>query len=401
MKILLLNDNPVVTKLVTLSAQKTDDEVVAAHSLDEVPEGAYDLLVIDDALYDEESYAALQEKVSFKKSLFICSRENDGEGNFTATIKKPFLPTDMVELLTTTKRTLDEVKEDEATADEELLEDLELEGLDDLDDIDDLDIDLEDLDDEPMSDLDALDESEVGESVLDDEEAQKVKELLDETQDDAEEEDIEYDLALDLEDEADADISEVDPDLAELGIADEVETNEEQEAEELEEISFDEEVDLDLGELELDEELGLDEELAEEEETIELEDEALDIADEDLESVEDIETQIQDAVEELSDEDLESEVDEETLLDIANSEIDSFANLSSKDLKAALGEEIEDEEVDELPNEESVDTSSTEEIVSENRGVESLKALLKTLSDESVAASLKGAKITINISFED
>jgi len=98
-KILLLNDNPVVTKLVTLSAQKTDDEVVPAHSLEEVPQGAYDLLVIDDALYDEESYAALKEKINFKKSLFICSREREGEGEFTATIKKPFLPTDMVELL--------------------------------------------------------------------------------------------------------------------------------------------------------------------------------------------------------------------------------------------------------------------------------------------------------------
>jgi len=132
-KILLLNDNPVVTKLVTLSAQKTDDDVVLAHNLDEVEDGTYDLLIIDDALYNEENYAALQEKVHFKKSLFICARERESEGDFTLTIKKPFLPTDLVELLASTKKNLDVATEDDPVKD-----DLALEGLDSIDDIDTL-----------------------------------------------------------------------------------------------------------------------------------------------------------------------------------------------------------------------------------------------------------------------
>ena len=378
MKILLLNDNPVVTKLVILSAQKTDDEVVAAHSVEEVPEGEYDLLIIDDALYNAESFALLREKINFKKSLFVCSRENESEGDFSVTIKKPFLPTDMVELLTNTKRNLDTpVPEEEAMedmSDEELLEDLELEGLEDLENLEDEALDLDDTE-------------ELGESILDDEEAQKVKVLLDETQDE------EYDMALDLEDEADADISEdvdTDTDLVELGI----------EENDVEEIALDEEVDMDLEELELDEAMGVEDEALEEDALLES-----DIEEDLLEnSEEDIESQIEDAIEELSDEELESEVDEETLLDIANSEIDSFENLSSRDLKAALGEELDEEEVvaqEDEDFEEPSDLPNENATVSSNRGVESLKTLLKTLSDENVAASLQGAKITINISFED
>ncbi|WP_297482584.1 hypothetical protein [Sulfurimonas sp.] len=372
MKILLLNDNPVVTKLVTLSAQKTDDEVTTAHSVEEAPSGSYDLLVIDDAQYDEEGYAELQNKIEFKKSLFICSRDNENQESFSATIKKPFLPTDMVELFTNLKKNLD-VTED--VSDEELLDGLELEGLDDLDE-------LEELDDELI-----LDDEELGESVLDDEEAQKVKELLDETQDDEaddEDLDLDYDLSLDLEDEADEAIADEplveDTELEELGID-----------ETLEDVDLDGEVDLDLAELDLEDDALADvEEIAQSEELPE------DIVEAE-EFEENLQTQIEDAVEELSQEELESEVDEDTLLEIASNEIDSFATLNSKDLKVALGEEVDaddavaDTDIEEAPLGKE----------NENRGVEALKTLLAALDNENVAAAMKGVKITINISFED
>jgi len=378
-KILLLNDNPVVTKLVTLSAQKTNDEVTTAHSLEEVPAGNYDLLVIDDAQYDEEGYAELQNKIEFKKSLFICSRDNENEESFSATIKKPFLPTDMVELFTNLKKNLDAVED---VSDEELLDGLdglELEGLDDLDE-------LENVDDELI-----LDDEELGESVLDDEEAQKVKELLDETQDeeaDDEDLDLDYDLSLDLEDEADeAIVAEPlveDTELEELG-------NDET----LEDVDLDDEVDLDLAEL------GLEDDALAEAETIPESEELPDDIIEAEEFEENLQTQIEDAVEELSQEDLESEVDEDTLLEIASNEIDSFATLNSKDLKVALGEEVDADDAD---DDVVADTDIEEAPLgneSENRGVEALKTLLAALDNENVAAAMKGAKITINISFED
>jgi len=376
-KILLLNDNPVVTKLVTLSAQKTDDEVTTAHSVEEVPAGSYDLLVLDDAQYNEESYAELQNKIEFKKSLFICSRNNENEESFSATIKKPFLPTDMVELFTNLKKNLDVVENVvEDVSDEELLDGLELEGLDDLDELDDLDDEL------------ILEDEELGESVLDDEEAQKVKELLDETQDEEIEDedlDLDYDLSLDLEDEADEAIAAEplveDAELEESGLD-----------ETLENIDLDDEVDLDLAEL------GLEDDVLAEDEAISESEELPEDINEAEKFEESLQTQIEDAVEELSQEDLESEVDEDTLLDIANKEIDSFASLNSKDLKVALGEEVDADDTA-VALDTDIETPLVKE--SESRGVESLKTLLAALDNENVAAAMKGAKITINISFED
>ncbi len=364
-KILLLNDNPVVTKLVTLSAQKTDDTVDTAHSIDEVTAGKYDLLVIDDALYNEESFTALKEQISFKKSLFVCSRDTENSDEFDATIKKPFLPTDMVELFTTIKKNLDVVTEEKATdelTEDALLDELELEGLDDLESS-------EEMDDLDLGDLEDLEDTQ--ESVLDNDEAQKVKELLEETQD--------YDIALDLEDEADVVINEDAKEMSELELED-MEMEEEDVDEELEEIPLEEEVDLDLAELELD--------------TLDAPEDTSDVVEEDIEE------QIQEAVDELSQEDLESEVDEETLLDIASNEIDSFASLNSHDLKAALGEADEADAENEVAGEE-LDDVIEEEQQEANKGVAALQALLKALSDENVAASMKGAKITVNISFED
>ena len=236
-----------------------------------------------------------------------------------------------------------------------------------------------------------LDDEELGESVLDDEEAQKVKELLDETQDeeaDDEDLDLDYDLSLDLEDEADeATVAEPlveDTELEELG-------NDET----LEDVDLDDEVDLDLAEL------GLEDDALAEAETIPESEELPDDIIEAEEFEENLQTQIEDAVEELSQEDLESEVDEDTLLEIASNEIDSFATLNSKDLKVALGEEVDADDAD---DDVVADTDIEEAPLgneSENRGVEALKTLLAALDNENVAAAMKGAKITINISFED
>ena len=128
----------------------------------------------------------------------------------------------------------------------------------------------------------------------------------------------------------------------------------------------------------------------------------------------DLETQIEQAVTELSEEELESEVDEDMLLDIVTSSADSLDALSSRDLKMAFGEELEEEpEVEEIEeksaesvdSEEMEDETSIDEVVDdaveENSGVEALKNLLSALTDKKVAASMKGMKISINITLGD
>jgi len=228
-KILLLNDNPVVNKLVTLSAQKTSDELDVVDSIESIQEGEYDLLVVDDTMYSDDMFSKIKSKIMFGASLYICSRDAAEVKAFSSTLKKPFLPTDLVDLFLKFSKEVNmsslsqeetpaeleeleefdsqEIKLEEVTEPAELdefdTEDIDLSLDDELGDLDDelllkddellLDDDLsldEELslgDEEPDEELSIGDDDiEDGESILDDEEAQKVKDLLDETSDDEE-----------------------------------------------------------------------------------------------------------------------------------------------------------------------------------------------------------------------
>ncbi len=447
MNILLLNENPVVNKLVTLSAQKTSDTLDVVDSVENITKESYDLLVIDDTLYSDDIFALIQEKTTYKSSLFICARDTQTTEGFNDVLKKPFLPTDLVELFSSIAK---DVQQMEAMPAEEPIE--ELEPIETLDDIDTLEDDFEeeiDLSAPPTQ------------SVLDDDEAQKVKDLLDETSDEFDDLDDELDLNnIELDDELDLELEdglELETEATPTDAKEEealVEEDFDLELEDSLEDAFDLEEDDTLQEvLENDVELESEatqtasieeEELVEEEkENLEIDDtieedfdlesenvpeesletdsfeDAFDLEEESLEDVvendleaetlvdamsEDmnIEDQIEAAVGELSPEDLEEEVSEETLLEIAENEINSFDQLSSKDLKLAIGEEIEEDDVEEeeIEPEPAIEEEPEieEEVLEETHdGVEALKNLLAALSDKNVAASLKGMKININI----
>ncbi len=419
MNILLLNDNPVVTKLVTLSAQKTGNEILIASNIEEIPEGSYDLLIVDEALYTPVLFDELESKISFKRSLYMLSRGVASVDGFDNEVKKPFLPTDLVELLSaiaisvanvTEKQKEPEIDldnldlEDDLDLDETLSATAKEDDLD-LDDLGDLDFDLDSFD---LNDLD-LDtegsESDETASVLDQDDVDEVKNLLDETDDD--------ELKLD---ELDDDFSFDDLDLED----EHVETKEEPKIELLEEEKLEDELedDFNFDDLDLEEEL-LKEVAAEEEPTIDQVDEPSSIEedtlldelnDEDF-SFDELEDKIEEAVGALSSEDLEQEID----LDLED--LSELSSLDEKSLKIALGEEVEeesdeitsgdeefkDEIIDELDDAVVVQESSSVpniEVKDETTdGIEALKTLLKALNNEDVVASLKGMNVSINISF--
>lgn len=509
MNILLFNNNPVVNKLVTLSAQKTSNAVDAVQNIDDIESKKYDILIIDDELYSPEIMKEISNRVEYKKSLYICSKDAKPADEFTRTIKKPFLPTDLVELLIVLSKETKEVAapQFDLLDDTDLLEksdnldemgDIESFDFDELDSLDEElqdsktsqfdeldiqeDIDFDELEDDLLdheSDFDKADTNhslKTTEGVLDKEELQEVQNLLDETEseddDMLEDFDLEDDLEFDkdnekLEDEEDElladsddfsfeetdnkdellegltdDITEHSPSAQDdLDFSDDDDFSFEDDLKE-EEASFDKdeikEEEFSFNEAKMDEdEFSFDEP----EEETSLDDEDLsfdnmqdDILEEDVLKTEEteasieedfekeaefdeysldnesddlkaLESQIQSAVKELSDEDLQSEVDEDMLLDIDS--------LTSRDLKLAIGEEVAEDEFaqqyDEPVYEESIKeddqaqnsvAQSIEESGS-NDGVEALKKLLKALSNEDVAASLKGMKININITLGD
>ena len=481
MKILLLNDNPVVNKLVTLSAQKTSDELEVVNSVDEIEIGEYDLLVVDDARFQKDLLAQIKEKIDFNSSLYICSRDAQPAEGFTATLKKPFLPTDLVELFSTfgkesrSSHLSENIHEEESEIldlhdaqeeEEDLLADTleedtdmpfdddfnlnleeelsgELNGLEDLEELeDDLEDDLGNFNFEEELVLDTLDnelllddsDAAAKESVLDKDELQEVQNLLEDEEDDFDDNldeelspalttqnddfDIEKELSatmttheddFDFENELSATLTTQEDDFDfENELSEELEDELEQSftaplTTQDDDFDFETELSPDVSDPlinDLDESDELIDEAVEEdiEEAF-----TADLEEQDDEEL-DFEEQISSAVGELSKEDLEGEVDENTLLDIALHEIGGIDSLTERDLKLAIGEEVEPEQ-EELEEDIQISQGAFVEKAApkynEDEGVASLKRLLEALSNEGVAASLKGMKVSINITFGD
>lgn len=426
MNILLLNDNPVVTKLVTLSAQKTGSEILIVNNMEEILGGSYDLLIVDEALYTPALMDELKSKISYKRSLYMLSRGSQSIDEFDHEVKKPFLPTDLVELLSSISTTVLKMKDEPVNLEHvELEENFDLnKNLDhevltdsDIDDgfnLDDFDLNLDDID---LDNLNIADD-EIG-SILDQDEVQEVKNLLDEEESDKENNELNLDDEFDLDNfEFENDEPLAAPDKINFEDISDVEEKDSLHEDKLEDdFSFD---DLDmLTDLEsikpeevstqekIEDELDLDELTEPQAATV---DDQVILTDDDF-NLDTLEDEIESALGTLSQDDLDQEID------LSFDDLDEFATLDEKSLKIALGEEVEDTIEDEITldvNSELLDEaehSLSEEIVlpvkeesselsvSTADGVEALKTLLKALSNEDVVASLKGMNVNINISF--
>jgi len=478
MRILLLNDNPVVRKLVALSAQKTKDDLDVIWSLDEIEHPHYDLLIVDDALYSDEAMSQLKAKVTFKSSLLMATRGAATPAGFDKVINKPFLPTDLVELFSGIAHSLPDVSVDEIEKPIAAMDDL----LDDLlaDDLEEYNLDDLMEEDAPLKT-----------SVLDSQEVQELQDLLDDDFGDTEEDEFDSaqfetpDIAI-IEDLDDG-FEEIATKSAEIEDLDELVDFEEPKESLEEELSDDElEAMLLSGNVKSD---------SPKEDEIDLEALLADVSAEELldeplsdDDFEDLEQQIQEAMGNLEPEDLEQPLDDldfdtldddlsddvldeldTNMLDLSNEEelkieddelehedevldtldddeasafddeemsaleglaafenimeLDGLDSLDERDIRLAIGEEIDDEleiragdsehacldvealseamgklpalaldELDLIEDEEPVENSSAV-------GIEALQSLLKALSNDEVAKSLKGLNISININF--
>ena len=176
MRILLLNDNPVVRKLVALSAQKTKDDLDVIWSLDEIEYPNYDLFIVDDALYSDEAMQQLKKKITFKSSLLMATRGASTPAGFDKVINKPFLPTDLVELFVGIANSLPSVNFDDPKGAIDVMDDV----LDELLDDDML------TDDSQEYNLDDLIDEEIPlkTNILDSQEVQELQGLLGDTESD-------------------------------------------------------------------------------------------------------------------------------------------------------------------------------------------------------------------------
>ncbi len=97
MKVILLNNNPAVSKLVSVSLNKLEFEFVEIDNLESLASGDADLIICDSGLYDSRvdylKYA--------KNQLFLIPRAKFEEYNLDPknTLQKPFLPTDFIDII--------------------------------------------------------------------------------------------------------------------------------------------------------------------------------------------------------------------------------------------------------------------------------------------------------------
>jgi len=474
MRILLLNDNPVVRKLVALSAQKTKDDLSVVWSVDEIEHDVYDLVIVDDAYYSDEIMAALNDKITYKTNLLMATRGNAIPAGFDKVINKPFLPTDLVELFVNIEKSLPSATEPLIKEEEEVISapTIELDTLmDDLDESEDMllgledDVDFGEEESDDLLDFETLDslDDELLEgaktNILDHEEVQELQGLLEDTDTLDEDDELSIEgLSLDDEEAAIIDTPTIEKmddlsfdTLDENGFDDlllegldglDMDENAEDlkaEDELLDDALFDDLVMDDLKSEELD---SFEEPMPIEQDDTEESLENLPLIEEDDvpalasdllsdDEFDDLEQQIQDAVGELDLDDLESTFEETDLEEFELDGLDSLDGLEGideREMKLAVGESVEEElsirvgsgehsSLDaealneamgkpskiELDDQDTLDTpvlaAQTEKKGSPSEGMEALQALLKALSNDDVAASLKGLNISININF--
>jgi len=110
MRLLLLNNNPAVSRLIKLSADKVGYELDEFSDYSLVPLLNYDVVMVDNELYEEVALEELCEQAGCEYVIYICQRGSQKPNNVNSVLEKPFLPTDFLVMLDKAKNILDNLK---------------------------------------------------------------------------------------------------------------------------------------------------------------------------------------------------------------------------------------------------------------------------------------------------
>ncbi len=172
MNILLINDNPVVSRLLVLCTRGEHIELDEVKRVEDMKDVRYDILFVDDASY-VDNIDVLLENGSIRKKVFISYAEEEVKG-FDKTIKKPFLPSQIMNVIESVD--MSEIIEDQEeenisifplSKEEEIVEEEVLPDIFPLP-----------IEDEETDDIFELEEN-AGTEILNSSEIEKIKALLD------------------------------------------------------------------------------------------------------------------------------------------------------------------------------------------------------------------------------
>lgn len=106
MRLLLLNNNPAVSRLIKLSVDKVGYELDEFEDYGLIPLKNYDVIMVDNESYDELELANICEQRECNYILYISQRGSKKPELANAALEKPFLPTDFLALLEKIKNVL-------------------------------------------------------------------------------------------------------------------------------------------------------------------------------------------------------------------------------------------------------------------------------------------------------
>ena len=116
MKILLINNNPVVSRLTALSARKENVDLDEIKTIAELKASDYDIIFVDGESYNNDVSNIIRNSGVKRKVLFYTQGEKEDQSIFTGTILKPFLPSEVSEILRETKVAILKEKEQTKTS---------------------------------------------------------------------------------------------------------------------------------------------------------------------------------------------------------------------------------------------------------------------------------------------
>ncbi len=111
MKLLLINKNPVVSRMMMMSVPKAGFEIEECDDVYHLPSGNYDVVVIDDEMYDENFLNVIKQNLKYYQLGLVTNSKNINTSEFDFLLSKPFLPTDLIEILRKIKTDIESQKE--------------------------------------------------------------------------------------------------------------------------------------------------------------------------------------------------------------------------------------------------------------------------------------------------
>ncbi len=121
MKILLINSNPVVSRLTALSARKEGVSLDEIRDISDLKKSDYNIVFVDSESLNPEILTILKNSDIKRRVIFYTQDDKDIDDIFNYTILKPFLPSEVSSILREAKMELDEEENKDIQPQEEYL----------------------------------------------------------------------------------------------------------------------------------------------------------------------------------------------------------------------------------------------------------------------------------------